>query len=321
MIREQEAFMHKLGWFGVQQFLVVAVLVLFTNTSWATYPGQNGRIAFVADFGGTWQIYSINADGSDLVQVTNLPQTELFPGNWLPSFSPDGGRIAFSHDMTGALEIYVINADGTGLKQVTHDGAENQVPRWSPDGSRILFASQYILTPRHDDHQLASIRDDGTDRQTITRTLFDDFGAVYTMDGKQIVLSSTRENLISAMWLLKADGSRAKRITEAAEEAGAADISPDGEHIVFVNQNNTELPDNVIVSRVNGTHQSKITERGFFLDPVYSPDGTELVFGLAASESDPFEIYTMSANGADRTRVISCPDSCWTPTWGAKGAE
>ena len=90
---------------------------------------------------------------------------------------------------------------------------------------------------------------------------------------------------------------------------------------MFVNQNNTELADNVIVSRVNGTHQNKITERGFFLDPVFSPDGKKLVFGSAASESDAFDIYTMGANGAARTRLISCPDSCWTPTWGAKGAE
>src|SRR5690349_10715556 len=97
---------------------LLAMIISLTSLSWATYPGKNGRIAFVGNFSGTWQIYTINPDGSDLLQVTNLPATEFFPFDWFPNFSPDGQRIAFSHDMTGSVELYVINADGTGLTQI-----------------------------------------------------------------------------------------------------------------------------------------------------------------------------------------------------------
>src|SRR4029077_2117981 len=139
---------------------IVALLVVASLPASATYPGKNGRIAFVGNFSGTWQIYTINADGSDLFQVTDLPATELFPADWFPNFSPDGQRIAFSHDMTGAVELYVVNVDGTGLNQITHDNTENLFPVWSPDGSRILFSTQYIAD-RFDYHHLATIRPDG----------------------------------------------------------------------------------------------------------------------------------------------------------------
>ena len=98
----------------------IAIFLLLHSQAWATYPGQNGRIAFVGNFSGTWQVYTINPDGSDLFQVTNLPATELSPDSWFPNYSPDGQQIAFSHDMTGAVELYVINVDSTGLAQITH---------------------------------------------------------------------------------------------------------------------------------------------------------------------------------------------------------
>src|SRR5215469_7700545 len=100
--------------------LATFVLLFTVGTAHATYPGKNGRIAFVSNLSGTYQLYSINPDGSDMLQITHLPPTDN--ALWTPDYSPDGRQIIFSHDMTGALEMYVINADGTGLTQITHDG-------------------------------------------------------------------------------------------------------------------------------------------------------------------------------------------------------
>ena len=299
------------------RFCTIAILLLICNRAWATYPGQNGRIAFVGDFAGTWQVYTINPDGTDLFQVTNLPATELWPADWFPNYSPDGQRIAFSHDMTGAVEIYLINADGTGLTQITHDKAENLFPQWSPDGTRILFSTQYI-GDRFDYHHLATIRPDGTDRQVITSGLFDDIFPEYSVDGKRIIFTSTRGNLISALWTMNSHGLHSKRITEPALEAGAVDVSPDGVHMVFINQSGTELPSNLVVSNLEATQRENLTERGQFIDPVYSPNGKKIVFSGASTEGDPFNLYTMNSNGSSRTLLLACPNSCWVPSWGAK---
>ncbi len=295
----------------------LAIVLLVCSPAWATYPGQNGRIAFVGNFTGTWQVHTINPDGTDLFQVTNLPATELFPAGWFPNYSPDGQRIAFSHDMTGAVELYVINVDGTGLTQITHDNAENLFPQWSPDGTHILFSAQYIGDP-FDYHRLATIRPDGSDRRIITNSLFDDIFPEYTIDARQIVFSSSRGNLISALWTMNSDGSHKKRITEPALEAGAVDVSPDGHHMVFVNQAGTELPSNLVVSNLDGTHQKNVTERGQFIDPAYSPNGKNIIFSGAAAEGDPFNLYIINSDGSARTLLLACPNSCWVPSWGSK---
>jgi TolB protein len=295
----------------------IAAILAASLPAWATYPGKNGRIAFVGNFSGSWQIYTINPDGTDLFQVTNLPATELWPADWFPNFSPDGQRIAFSHDMSGAVELYVINADGTGLTQITHDNAEDIFPVWSPDGTRILFSIQFIAD-RYDYHHLATIRPDGTDKQIITNSLFDDIFAEYTLDGQSIIFQSTRGNLISALWQVRFDGSGAKRLTQAALEAGAADVSPDGKHMVFVNQMATELPSNLIIATLDATHRRNLTGRGQFIDPSYSPNGKSIVFSGASSENDPFDLYTINADGTGMKLLLACPNSCWVANWGSK---
>jgi Tol biopolymer transport system component len=296
---------------------IAAIVFLISAPARATYPGKNGRIVFVGNFTGIWQLFTINPDGTDLFQVTNLPQTDLFPSDWFPDFSPDGQRVVFSHDLTGATELYVINVDGTGLTQVTADGAENLFPHWSPDGTRILFVAQFI-GDRFDYHHIVSIKSDGTDRRRLTDVLFDDDDPQYTIDGKQILFRSTRGNFIAALWSMNADGSQPRRITEPALEAGQADVSPDGRHMVFANQTSTERTDNLIVSNLDGTQRTKITGRGIFLDPVYSPDGNEIVFGGASGELDPVNLYTIRPDGSGLKLLLTCANSCWVPDWGPK---
>src|SRR5438046_779827 len=90
---------------------IVALALLCAVPSWATYVGENGRIAFTAMTSGSWQLYTINPDGRDVFQVTSLPRSDN--SAWFPDYSPDGQRIVFCHDMTGAIELYLINVDGT----------------------------------------------------------------------------------------------------------------------------------------------------------------------------------------------------------------
>ena len=151
----------------------------------AADPGKNGKIAFFASLTGTNQIYTINPDGTDLFQVTNLPSASD-PFGLAPDFSPDGKRIIFPYAMTGALELYVVNADGTDLTQITHDGMGKALPRWSPDGSHILFAT----AGKHNTLVIATIRSDGTDLKVLTTPFWDSLGASYTPDCKHIVFSS-----------------------------------------------------------------------------------------------------------------------------------
>jgi Tol biopolymer transport system component len=103
----------------------------------AAYPGANGKIAFESDRSGNNDIWVMNADGTNPVQLTTDPA-----GDHTPAWSPDGTKIAFVSDRDGGnFEIYVMNADGSGQTRLTDDPAQDFDPTWSPDGSRIAFVS------------------------------------------------------------------------------------------------------------------------------------------------------------------------------------
>jgi len=81
-----------------------------------------------------WNVYVINADGSQLSKITNnLYSSEH--GAW----SPDSTKIAFE----SRSQLYVIDADGTNQTQLTdnpHLGVQYPIV-WSPDGTQIAFVS------------------------------------------------------------------------------------------------------------------------------------------------------------------------------------
>ena len=197
--------------------MLAAFVLLFTAaTAHATYAGKNGRITFVSNLSGTYQLYTINPDGSDMRQITNLPPTEN--SIWTPDYSPDGRQIVFSHDMTGALELYTINADGSGLTQVTHDGNGHLFARWSPGGQRFVLMSG---SPEKATTVITTMRTDGSDEISLTDDIpFESYQPEYTPDGKQIVFASQAGGLVSAVWIMNADGSNKRRLTDAPIEAG-----------------------------------------------------------------------------------------------------
>src|SRR5215470_8475458 len=171
---------------------------------------QSGRIAFTSDRTGSWQIYTMNADGSDQLQLTNLAPTD--DDGLFPSTSPDGKQIAFNYNAGDGADLYVVNGDGTGLRQLTTDHA-SLWPRWSPDGKRLVFAT----VGRTGLGVIATMPADGSgQRKILTTDHWESVGAVYTPDGKQIVFGSQMGGFVTATWIMNADGSRQRRITPAA---------------------------------------------------------------------------------------------------------
>ncbi len=92
--------------------------------------------------GKNWEVYVMNTDGANLINLTNHPA-----GDGQPDWSPDGRQIAFSsnRDRKDAddenVEIYVMNADGTNPINITNHPAADGRPDWSPDGRQIAFTS------------------------------------------------------------------------------------------------------------------------------------------------------------------------------------
>ena len=86
------------------------------------------------------EIYTVNIDGTDLKQITNLGNA-----NWAPYYHPSGEKIVFSSNHASErgfpFNIFMIDADGTNLKQITFDNTFDSFPMFSYDGTKIVFAS------------------------------------------------------------------------------------------------------------------------------------------------------------------------------------
>jgi Tol biopolymer transport system component len=119
-------------------FLALALLiggfvgvVASASSASATYPGHDGRIAFVR----ANQIYTMTPSGTGVTKLTSTGR------NYRPRWSPNGKRMSYVHVVDGKRDIWVMKADGSAKQRVTttadvtSDGAV-----WSPNGATLAFA-------------------------------------------------------------------------------------------------------------------------------------------------------------------------------------
>ncbi|MBK9925795.1 MAG: PD40 domain-containing protein [Anaerolineales bacterium] len=129
-----------------------------------TWSLDGSMIAFASSRAGDRQLFVMDADGTNIRQVTNLDNM-----GGRSTFSPDGTKLAFYRGPAGDHNIYVINIDGTGLVQLTN-GGDNLGPSWSPDGNWIAFTSY-----RDGNNEIYIIHPDGTGLTRLTNTSISDW--------------------------------------------------------------------------------------------------------------------------------------------------
>ncbi len=100
------------------------------------------KIAYESYVDGNWEIFVMNADGSQPVNLTKTPDLN----EHYPQVSPDGRRICFVADQGEGREairsLYVMDVDGHNRKKIADYARE---PFWSPDSKVIGYLDQEYL--------------------------------------------------------------------------------------------------------------------------------------------------------------------------------
>ena len=96
----------------------VVALALFAAGCGGGGGGSGDRIAFTSVRDGDYEIFVMNADGTDVRQLTNNDDND-FAHVW----SPNGNKIAYSSNRYIAEgEIFVMNADGSDVVSLGQAG-------------------------------------------------------------------------------------------------------------------------------------------------------------------------------------------------------
>jgi len=95
----------------------------------------NGRLVFTSIVGGNTDIWSMNADGSDRLQLTSNPYKE-----WLPDVSRDGRFITYLSLRDSTPHVWRMDVDGNNQLPLT-SGMDDYEPHFAPDGNWVYFAS------------------------------------------------------------------------------------------------------------------------------------------------------------------------------------
>lgn len=149
-----------------------------TTTRAPRYSADGLRITYTHESGRyDLDIYTMNADGTDKRNVTNLDFEDNNRFAMYSSFHPDGNQLTYGElwyeDSEWYGEIFITNQDGTGKQQLTTTDSDycNVYPVFSPDGSSIAF---YRGNRVSGVGGIYTMNADGTNQQQIIQTVSSD---------------------------------------------------------------------------------------------------------------------------------------------------
>jgi TolB protein len=285
-----------------------------------TFGGENAEAYFSSDgkklifqraakADGCDQIFSMNIDGSDMKMLSNGDGKTT-----CAYFSPDSRHIVYASTFKASpacppkpdysrgyvwslfpgFEIYRAKPDGSNIEPLTKTERYDAEATIRKDGT-IVFTSL-----RDGDLDIYTMDKDGNNVRRLTDELGYDGGPFWSYDGKQIVyrahhpegekeksdyLSLLKDNLIRPskldLWVMNADGSNKRRITNNGKANFAPFFFPDGKRVIFSSNMDDPKGRNFELYAINvdGTGLERLTFNEVFDGfPMFSPDGKKLVF-------------------------------------------
>ena len=216
-----------------------------------TWSPEGKKIAFVVQKESpphTSNLWVIDSEGNDLRQVysKNDIRSTGFPLSW----SPDGRKIVFCAGHGWDIKNLMVNIFTKGVEEIpTPSGWEivERYPAWSPDGRKIAFFAAIMHPPPEGEGEWKSEEgiweyDLETKKLTLLNPLkvdgsdedFAPFCLSYSPDGKRLAFGMGHKRGTKDYWIMNADGSGLRRITDGKSSHAGYTWSPDGKKLAYI---------------------------------------------------------------------------------------
>ncbi|MCC8171405.1 MAG: S9 family peptidase [Parabacteroides sp.] len=137
-----------------------------------------------------------------------------------------------SAPLIGRSEVQV--KDGLLTPEILYSLARISDARLSPDGKKVLYGVTFIsIEQNKGNRELFTVNTDGTGKQQLTRTPKSEQNAVWINGGQQIAFLYDAGGK-SQIWIMEADGSNRRQLSNYKGGINAFAFSPDEKSILFV---------------------------------------------------------------------------------------
>lgn len=239
---------------------------------------ETAKIVFTSRRDGNLEIYIMNPDGSDQINLTQHRANDA-----AAVWSPTGEQILFSSDRGGIEDLYLMDADGTNVRQVFKKLIGREFPTWSPNGKALAYHRFHTLS-------IYTASSDGRDEDE----LVDGLWPAWSPNGSEIAFMAAK-----FVWAengnLRLPNVRIQIInlqTHVEEELLPGESwlvdpawAPDSAHIAFswrgIHEKGRGVGPTMSLHVVNrdGSGLREITDAGDVeFNATWSPDGNELIY-------------------------------------------
>ncbi|MCE9563861.1 MAG: hypothetical protein K8U57_17605 [Planctomycetes bacterium] len=252
------------------------------------------RIAFVSDREGTPEIWAMNADGTDVKQITKSSAVTN------PRWSPDGSRIAFIGSKGGKGSVWTVETDTGKLTQLSFHAQPSRQPEWSPDGKRIAYANYRASDSRWCPYVVPA---GGGTYQSLATT-YGGQDMAWSPGGSSIAFTDVRDQPGWRLFMMNADGKNVRTVNKTGNTYGNVypQWSPDGRRLAY-----GEMVDGFVqvgVIKFDGTGGKVVTSKFQHMLARWSPDGKSLSY-CRFEKDKPTVLIVSDADGQNPKELLS----------------
>lgn len=194
-------------------------------------------------------------------------------------FRESGKERRYSWDYDEMMDIFSANKDGTNLKQLTDAHGYDAEGSYSPDGKYIVFCSLRHAYPKSD------------------------------LSPKDLKQFEVDPSYFGEIYIMNADGSNQKRLTDWDGYDGGPFFTPDGQHIVWRHFSKDGATADIYTMKLDGTSVQRLTDfKSMSWAPYFHPSGAYVIFASNKRGFSNFELFLVDAKGRNEPIQITSTD-------------